>query len=428
MKDSPGLDLSAVGMLLLSGLGLLGALAMAGALALGGLAALITGDVFGGQALPFFSLAWTACFFALLLAPSLVNALIRLLNLQRPPLAFPERLRLASLLMVFFPALLLAGDLLARQKALSWLLLPLVQVLVTLIPVWWIFETGRRGLAMSGRQRAWGVISFNLVVGQPLILAVELLLVAGLIGLATLWLMGRPELVAEFQRLAQRLADSGMDPLLLERLFLPYLQRPPVLLGLLLIVAGLTPMLEELLKPLALWFLAWRGLTPVDGFVGGMLCGATFALMETLGNLSNPVDNWAVIVLGRLGTGLLHVVTSGLVGWGLASAVSEGRYLRFGTTYLLSVCLHSLWNVFSILMAVMVLFEPSGLDGFLALNYRLGNIAPLALFVLIVVMFLLLVGANRCLRSAIQPPMADGEIQALSPESIVERDAVEGAR
>ena len=99
------------------------------------------------------------------------------------------------------------------------------------------------------------------------------------------------------------------------------LQKPYVLLGLLAVTSLIVPFLEELLKPLALLVVANRNPTPSQGFVGGLICGAAFAFLETSGTLASGIDSgWVVLVLMRLGTGLLHITASGLVGLGLARA------------------------------------------------------------------------------------------------------------
>ena len=59
------------------------------------------------------------------------------------------------------------------------------------------------------------------------------------------------------------------------------------------------------------WFLV------AQGFVAGMLSGACFALYENLTALSAAGSgNGTTILLARVGTGLLHIVTAGMVGWG----------------------------------------------------------------------------------------------------------------
>jgi RsiW-degrading membrane proteinase PrsW (M82 family) len=160
---------------------------------------------------------------------------------------------------------------------------------------------------------------------------------------------------------------------------------------------GLIPLVEELLKPLALWLLSPR-LTPAEGFVAGLICGAAFALLETMGMLSAPVnDAWAGVVIGRLGTGLLHTVNTGLVGWGLAVAWSQERYMELGIIFLLAAGLHSIWNIFSILLGISPIFNLLGVDS--GLMARLGTAAPITLGVLILTLYLLLAGFNQRLRS-----------------------------
>ncbi|MCC6146519.1 MAG: PrsW family intramembrane metalloprotease [Anaerolineaceae bacterium] len=402
-------DLPAFLMLLLSGVGVLGGLAISVGLVFTGVFALVTGGVSGGQALPIFSLAWSSFFFVLLLLPSLVNAFIRLLELKQPLLHFPHHLRLASLCMTFFPALVILGHYLTTQSTVSWLLLPPLQTVAVLIPIWWVFEVGRRGLVMGERRQGWNLISFNFLISQPIIITAELILIVFLAGLAGLWLAGHPKMFEELLRLAHRINDAGMDTVILQRILLSYLGRPVVLLGILVVAAGLIPLLEELLKPLALWGLAGRHFTPVDGFVGGMLCGATFALMETLGNLTSPTEAWTVIMVGRLGTAVLHITASGLVGWGLASALGQGKYIRLGAIYLISVSLHALWNIFGMLAGIAPLLEGSGAVGITALSQRLGGIAPSALTLLTITMFLILLRSNHSLRKT-----AEGAL-SLSP-------------
>jgi len=392
-------DLPALGTLLISGLGILGMLTSAVVLAFTGLAVLAGGAGFiAGQAMPFFSLAWAAVFLTVLLTPALVNAFTRLLQRDQPSIQFSPHLRLASLLLLFFPLLVAAGDFLSFQSRLSWALLPPLQVLAAAIPILWIFEIGRSGLQLTVSRRGWNLINFNLLISQPLILAAEATLILSVSALAVLSLSGRMDLADGLQRLAERIQDSGMDPDFLQRMAIPLLQKPAVILGILLVVAGLIPLLEEFLKPLALWGLAKHSFDPVDGFIAGLLCGACFALVETLGSFSNLTDQWALLVIGRMGTGLLHITTTGLTGWGLASALSEGRYRRLGVTYLISAGLHSLWNVFSLLLGIDPLLDGAPSSWFINLLHRLGGIAPAVLLVLAAVLAALLTGCNRRLR------------------------------
>ena len=98
------------------------------------------------------------------------------------------------------------------------------------------------------------------------------------------------------------------------------------------------------------------------------------------------------VVIGRLGTGLLHITTTSLVGWGLGVAWERGKYLKLGVIFFLAVSLHGIWNVFGLLVGLVpYLTEQS-------LALRLGTIAPLALAVLSMTLLFIMIGTNRRLR------------------------------
>ena len=73
--------------------------------------------------------------------------------------------------------------------------------------------------------------------------------------------------------------------------------------------------------------LAGKGLTDQEGFVAGLLCGAGFALLENLLYFMNvgTAEEWLFMVIGRAGTGVLHMFGSALMGWGLARTWREGK-------------------------------------------------------------------------------------------------------
>jgi hypothetical protein len=217
------------------------------------------------------------------------------------------------------------------------------------------------------------------------------------------WAASRPDIADELNRLVQRLLLSSGTPETLLRQLRPYLLRPGVLYLILAIISGITPLIEEALKPVGLWLLARRRLTPAEGFVGGLLSGAGFAMFESLGNAAVFTgESWAAVTLGRAGTDLIHITASGLVGWALASAWRERRYLRLGATYLIAVFLHGLWNMISLSMGIspLVRMAPENLPPIL----RSTAVAPVALAVLIVILLVMLVGANARLRRAQPDP------------------------
>jgi hypothetical protein len=160
-------------------------------------------------------------------------------------------------------------------------------------------------------------------------------------------------------------------------------------------------MIEEILKPLGVWFLAGQKLTPTQGFVFGILSGAGFGLFENLGNTSSGGAAWAILASTRISTLLLHCFTAGLVGWALASAWSQRRYLRLGISYILAVLVHGLWNGMAVLSAAASVQDLTNVTIPTSLK-QLGSISDVGIVVLGALILVLYVGFNAVLhRSAI---------------------------
>ena len=397
-----------LGQLLLSGLGFL-------LFALGGVALLLMGVagltgsslVDRTQVLPYFSLMWVCGLVCLLVAPSIVLSSMRLLlrsrrsSIGKPLPAWQWRgsFRAASWAMLAWPLAIAAGTWISRTGTLDWLFLPPLQILAVALPLWWLIEFGRRGLPGSGPQRSWGILSAGLLVSPTVALVVELLAIVVLLLVFVVWLSSQPGALEQVTLLAQRLSNAGSDPEVLMRIVRPMVETPAVLISIILATSGVFPLIEELVKPLGLWVLAGRKPTPAQGFIFGLLSGAAFALLESLGTIANPSgQDWLGVVLGRTGTGMLHTVCSGLMGWALASAWQDGRYLRLAGTYLLAVGLHGLWNLFGIVLALPTVFGTASVTGIAALLLRLGQVAPIVLVVLMILLFSILLVSNRRLR------------------------------
>jgi RsiW-degrading membrane proteinase PrsW (M82 family) len=387
-----------LGQLLLSGLGFLLFATLGVVLLLMGVAGLLKGS--SAEALPFFSLMWVCGLVCLLVAPSVVLSFIRLLDKPRPAWQWRGSFRAASWAMLAWPFAVAAGTWISRTGTLDWLLLPPLQILAVALPLWWLIEFGRRGLPGSGPQRSWGILSTGLLVSPTIATVVELVVMGVLLVVFAVWLSAQPGAAEQMTLLAQRLANAGNDPEVLLRILRPIAMTPTVLISIILLTSGLVPLIEELIKPLGVWVLVGRKLTPAQGFVFGLLSGAAFALLESLGSVANPSgQEWLGLVLGRTGTGMLHTVTTGLMGWGLASAWQDRRYLRLAGTYLLAAGLHGLWNLFGIVLALPALFGSTDVTGIAAVLLRLGQIAPVVLGVLTLMLFSILLGSNRRLRA-----------------------------
>lgn len=124
--------------------------------------------------------------------------------------------------------------------------------------------------------------------------------------------------------------------------------RPWVILTVLLVLGLAIPLIEELLKPIGVWLMLRLKPTQAQAFVGGVLGGAGFGLIESLFSLPNEMA-WSTTVTGRIGTVGLHAFTAGLGGWALAVIFTQRHVRRGLLLFTGGVLLHGLWNISLIL-------------------------------------------------------------------------------
>jgi hypothetical protein len=107
------------------------------------------------------------------------------------------------------------------------------------------------------------------------------------------------------------------------------------------------------MKPLALWFINKKDLLASDGFYYGALTGMVFALIESILGLTGfGADGWVSMSVVRVGTGILHIFTSAMMGWALTSSWRSYRLGKLGLTYLGCIAVHGLWNFLAISISV----------------------------------------------------------------------------
>ena len=380
---------------------------MAGSVALGGMVALFDPRLIGGDALSLFLLASGLAFIGLLLVPSTYFAFLRLSGRPGilPDLRLSRWLR-PSILILLFPLVIFAGYWVYQNINLAWLFLPPLHILAVLLPIWWLLYLGVRHLPTGSPQRAWGVFDSGLVLGPFLILFLEILFFGFFVVAAAIYLSTQPELSTELLNLAQRLTDTAQSPELVLELVRPYLLQPAVIYGVFLFGAVLTPLIEELLKPVGVWLLAGAALTPGAGFAAGLMSGAGFALFESLA-YSSSAEEWVFAVVARVGTAVMHITTAGLVGWALAVAWQQRSYLRLVVAYGIAVILHGLWNGVTLLnVGYSLAPEGSESPSFL---YSVAGIAPLFLGFMTIAMFVFLLWSNYQLRKSAEKIQADAK-------------------
>ena len=375
------------------------ALSLFGILALWGLSLLmlimvfgsaLAGDMVGATALGL-NAAGTV-FAGVLLIPSAGYALLRLLN---KPIPFNIHLKHPAWIILALPPVLLLGYFAVQLEATALLILPVLHVLAAGISVAWLLTLGLRGLSVGSPQRAWGIFGMGLIVAPFLSLIAEMV---ALLGLGVLYLALNPGLFETILELSGYVPLDAPGPVL--DVLEPYIMQPGTLYIALLFGALVVPLIEELFKPIGVWLLVGRKPSQFQGFAAGLLSGAGYALFENFSLGASAGEDWVIVVVARIGTSLIHIVTAGLTGWALSLAWTEKRYLRLAVSYFIAVTIHGLWNGTVILTAGIELLgsEVAIPDVLLSISYG----APIIFVVLVLGCFLLLLAFNAALRRKVQ--------------------------
>lgn len=288
--------------------------------------------------------------------------------------------------------ILLTGYAIQDISSISWLALPILTIPAVTLPIWAIMALGARGLVIGSRWRVWGTLGVSLTVTPFLLFTLEVVIVLAIVIVVVIYAAANPQAAMEFESFSRQLTfidlESEEEAL---RVILPYLIRPSVVVPAMLFFSVVIPLLEEIVKPFGVWLLAGKLDSAAQGFVFGALGGAGFALVETF-NVSGQLGEWGIVLFTRIGTGLLHITTSALMGGAIFMAIRERRYLRLLGTYLLVVLLHGLWNASALTVSFSALA---------ATHLQLGRfetiqwISGIAILLLAVALFAILIASNR---------------------------------
>jgi hypothetical protein len=227
-----------------------------------------------------------------------------------------------------------------------------------------VLGLGIRGIPLGTRWQSWSVFGLAMTLVPFVLIILEALVLIVILILVGIFLASQPNVVVEIERLSRQLYMLGPDPETAQRLLLPYISNPGVIAVALVYFSFLVPLMEELFKPLGVWFLANKLSSPAQGFALGALSGSAYALIETLG-VSGQAANWAGLLASRIGTGMLHITTSAIMGAGIVYALRQRRYLRLLGSYVLAVSLHGLWNALAILYGFATISKSLGEHTFL---------------------------------------------------------------
>ena len=334
-------------------------------------------------------------FAGLLLIPSAFHSGKRLFS-SRPPTLFQwERM---IWLAVIFPIPIYVGYLIQTGPGWSQYLLPVFHVLANGASIVWVLNLARRKFPTDSAQRVWGAFGTGLTLTPAITFIIEILV---LFAIGIFWLVliqARPELKQEILYLANLMSESSADPEILTKWIGEFVARPEVTGTILVYFSLLIPLVEELLKPLAVYFLLGKKLQPWEGFVAGATAGAGYALFENL-TIGAGAETWTFVMISRLGTAAIHILTTGLVGWGLASASTEKKYGRLVGSFFTAVTVHGVWNGLNILTGLADF--PSYQDQISPFLLNFANYAPAGLILLALGCIVGLLRANSLLRRAI---------------------------
>ena len=379
-------------MLMLSSLGILICLFIAVTAAWGNIGGYVNTD----DSFIFLSISTLFFFIGLLNFPSLILSIRKLTN-REEKINNPSLYKAASIAMIIWIILVCIGYFLNQAETYTIALAP-ITVFSIAIPVWWLVEFARRGLDRPAPSKEWGTLTIGLTLVPVSIMIIELMLVV-VIALAVLIVLGlQPGTLDQLLAVTNslELSQGGMESL--DHLLNDLAQNPLVASGIFLVIGVIAPFAEELLKPLAVWFHLKPSFSAKDGYILGLISGGAFALLESVGMVIQiGSQDWALAILLRSATGLLHIGLSGLVGYGIGRARSEKRW-GLAILYLLaSALLHGLWNSMALVNSFSASsFSASGVFQGFAPGEIISIIGMLVIFAVLAVITIRL---NRKLRT-----------------------------
>ena len=286
------------------------------------------------------------------------------------------------------------------------------------LPVYFFARLAIGGLNDGSKQRLWGALGSGMILGPSFASFIELILAIFLIIGVGVYLALHPELRIVFNTLREQLNNvSNPDDIL--NLLSPYLLNPAVIMTALLFFSVFAPVVEEIAKSLTAWTIFDHLSSPAQGFVIGALSGTGFGLVESLLASVQPDPSWATTLLVRGGTTMMHILTAGLTGWGIAWFRTNKRAGRMIGAYALAMFLHALWNACVVLIVIggVHLTLSGQSNNIMGTTLTVLGISILAIISLIVPFALGII--NWRLRSA---------IQHLPPAEVVENKNIEGVK
>ncbi|MCD6356531.1 MAG: PrsW family intramembrane metalloprotease [Anaerolineaceae bacterium] len=388
--------LPSVLLLILSSLGILMGCLFAG-LTLSGTNLFFSQNNSSVDPLPLISTAAMGITTAILNVPTLITTIKKLFGKRqkKPPQSL---LRTANILLIIWFLILAFGFFVSRTEKWGKLIAPLT-IAAVLIPIFWLVEFARRGLPRSTRLREQGTLTIGLTAAPLVIISLELVMIF-LAVIAVIIALGFQGVLNEqpinFLK-DLNISQGGIADF--EKILFAMMRQPLIATAVFIALGLVAPLIEEIFKPLALWFLFNRPLHEHEGFSLGLISGGAFALIESIG-LVIQIDtrDWLAAVVLRAATGVLHIGLSGLVGYGITKSINEKRFAK-GIFYILAAALlHGAWNSLALFSGIT---SPAPISEVKMNNINLKNISVallmIAVFITIIIIILYI---NRHLRKS----------------------------
>lgn len=273
---------------------------------------------------------------------------------------------LLPVLVILWSVVLLTGFFLIDAGKIASLFMPLLSILGIILPICIYLFLATRNVDSIPLSRGWGSLGSGLTIAPLLGIFLEFGSLTLVFTFIMVFMMQDSSLLTELEIAATRLTSGQENPEILSNMLAAFIRHPINRFLIFSIIAGVVPIIEEIVKQIPIWLLAWRKLTPRTGLMMGTLGGAGFALTESLLSVSviGGSDQWVYQIIGRAGAGLMHMITGALCGWGLSSAIEGKSYIKAILTYLTSVIIHGLWNAMATWEGLGRIANPSTLTSF----------------------------------------------------------------
>ncbi len=324
-------------------------------------------------------IGWGSLLMASLLIPGLALAVRRLLH-DIPDQGYKTDRGWTILPAVALWGILLGiGALVYQKPGLCWFILPLITPLLISMAflIWQKLGSNKRWA--KNKQTVWSLIGVNILVTPTLIIIIEMILLIVMGTLIGIIIVTNPDTLQQFKVLILELQQTSptITPEELQEMLKVFLNNPWIVSSIFFMMSFLIPLAEEFFKPIWLWFFK-KDITPTQGYFYGLISGGAFGLFESIGYMVNTTnDQWLIMAASRSLTVLLHMVTSGLTGWGMAKAWRTHRFAPAIQTFLAAVLIHGIWNFFGIISGFAEIIQPANM-----LNQTLLALSPASSYII----------------------------------------------